>query len=179
MVVLQKRKVSASQLASSPMPSILQFERQDWSLFRTVEGLQQRAGVPKKKLRRLVLKELADNGLDESAKVRVGSLDGGGYYVEDDGPGIDRFPAGGGQFAASYGSPPSRPWSGSKLRSKNTVGRGSASVSSAAFPLGQNRVARREIRTGTLGHCRPTREVPVPQQLPLGHPKCRSTILLT
>jgi hypothetical protein len=29
------------------MPSILQFERQDWSLFRTVEGLQQRAGVPK------------------------------------------------------------------------------------------------------------------------------------
>ena len=31
-------------------------------LFRTVEGLQQKAGVPKDKLRRLVLKELADNG---------------------------------------------------------------------------------------------------------------------
>jgi hypothetical protein len=69
-------------------PENLQFERQDWSLFRTVEGLQQRAGVPKSKLRRLVLKELADNGLDEKATVRVGTIPGG-YYVEDDGPGID------------------------------------------------------------------------------------------
>ena len=39
----------------------LKFERQDWTLFRTVEGLQQKAGVPAKLLRRLVLKELADN----------------------------------------------------------------------------------------------------------------------
>ena len=41
----------------------LKFERQDWTLFRTVEGLQQKAGVPAKLLRRLVLKELADNAL--------------------------------------------------------------------------------------------------------------------
>jgi hypothetical protein len=73
---------------SSPAPQNLQFERQDWSLFRTVEGLQQRAGVPSSKLRRLVLKELADNGLDESAKVRIGTTPDG-YYVEDDGRGID------------------------------------------------------------------------------------------
>jgi DNA mismatch repair ATPase MutL len=44
--------------------------------------------VPKSKLRRLVLKELADNGLDSGANVRVGKVDGG-YFVEDDGSGID------------------------------------------------------------------------------------------
>jgi hypothetical protein len=32
----------------------LNFERDDWALFRTIEGLQQKAGVPKDKLRRLV-----------------------------------------------------------------------------------------------------------------------------
>jgi hypothetical protein len=37
----------------------------------TVEGLQQKAGVAKSKLRRLVVKELADNGLDEGGKVRA------------------------------------------------------------------------------------------------------------
>jgi hypothetical protein len=51
--------------------------------------LQQKAGVPKGWLRRLVLKELADNGLDNDADVRVGELPGGGYFVEDDGSGIE------------------------------------------------------------------------------------------
>jgi hypothetical protein len=68
---------------------ILKFERADWALFRTVEGLSQKAGVPAPRLRRLVLKELADNALDESGKVRVDQLpDGAGYFVEDDGGGI-------------------------------------------------------------------------------------------
>src|SRR5262249_37928234 len=53
------------------------------------EGLEQRAGVPKQWLRRLVLKELADNGLDIGAQVRVGELHGGGYFVEDNGAGIE------------------------------------------------------------------------------------------
>jgi hypothetical protein len=64
---------STGELACSPAPQNLKFERADWSLFRTVEGLQQKAGVEKSKLRRLVLKELADNGLDENAKVRIGT----------------------------------------------------------------------------------------------------------
>ena len=51
-------------MASLPAAPDLKFEREDWSLFRTVEGLQQKAGVAKDKLTRLVLKELADNGLD-------------------------------------------------------------------------------------------------------------------
>jgi hypothetical protein len=79
---------SSSGLASSPAPENFKFEREDWTLFRTVEGSQQKAGVPKQRLRRLVLKELADNGLDTGAMVKVGVIDGG-YYVEDLGAGID------------------------------------------------------------------------------------------
>jgi DNA topoisomerase VI subunit B len=68
----------------------LKFERPDWTSFRTIEGLQQKAGVSASRLRRLVIKELTDNALDEGGKARVGMLpDGGGYFVEDDGRGID------------------------------------------------------------------------------------------
>ena len=59
------------ELACLPAAPELQnptFEREDWTLFRTVEGLQQKAGVPQDKLRRLVLKEMTDNGLDNGAK---------------------------------------------------------------------------------------------------------------
>jgi hypothetical protein len=66
----------------------LKFERADWTSFRTIEGLQQKAGVAQNALRRLVLKELVDNGLDAGTQVRVGEI-GGGYFIEDDGPGID------------------------------------------------------------------------------------------
>jgi hypothetical protein len=83
MTDLQK---SNAVLASQKAPT---FEREDWSLFRTLDGLQQRAGVSKNELSRLVLKELADNG----AKVTVESLPyEGGYVVEDDGTGIDGAP---------------------------------------------------------------------------------------
>jgi len=58
---------SSPELVSSPAPEILKFEREDWTLFRTVEGLQQKAGVPKQRLRRLVLKELADKGGGEGS----------------------------------------------------------------------------------------------------------------
>lgn len=78
--------------ACLPEAQDLKFEQPDWWRFRTVEGLQQRAGVPKEKLRRLVLKELADNGLDLDVAVRVGRLAGGAYFVEDDGPGLDGTP---------------------------------------------------------------------------------------
>jgi Histidine kinase-, DNA gyrase B-, and HSP90-like ATPase len=85
MGVFQK---SEPALASQQAAQILKFQRPDWALFRTVEGLQQRAGVSKSKLRRLVLKELADNGLDSGANVRLGKVDGG-YFIEDDGSGIE------------------------------------------------------------------------------------------
>src|SRR5260370_23377626 len=79
-------------LGSSPSSQNLKFEREDWSLFRTVEGLQQKAGVSKDKLTRLVLKELADNGLDEGAEVRVGEMSRNKWFVEDSGRGIDGNP---------------------------------------------------------------------------------------
>jgi hypothetical protein len=72
----------------------LKFERADWTLFRTVEGLQQKAGVPVKLLRRLVLKELGDNALDTGAKIRFGQIEDSpdGFFVEDAGPGLDGTP---------------------------------------------------------------------------------------
>ena len=79
-----------AESASLPPSGNLKFEREDWSLFRTVEGLQQRAGVSMDSLSRLMLKELTDNGLDTGGRVEFGELpDGKGYYVADDGPGLD------------------------------------------------------------------------------------------
>jgi hypothetical protein len=71
----------------------LKFEREDWTAFRTIEGLQQKAGVAKDKLTRLVLKEITDNALDAGSSVRIGELrKKGSYFVEDAGRGIDGTP---------------------------------------------------------------------------------------
>jgi hypothetical protein len=85
---------SQTALACSTAPQILKFERADWSLFRTVEGLQHRAGVAKADLPKLVMKELVDNGLDEGEDTTVsfGGLPSGAYFVTDDGRGIDGTP---------------------------------------------------------------------------------------
>lgn len=79
-------------LASSNGGPNLKFERADWTSFRTVEGLQQKAGVPADLLRRLVLKELTDNGLDTGTDVNVGKLPGEIFFIADDGPGLDGSP---------------------------------------------------------------------------------------
>ena len=79
-----------SVLASSPAP--LRFESEDWTSFRTIEGLQRRGGVSVDKLSRLVMKEICDNGLDTKTRVSIGELPKGGYFVEDPGPGIDGTP---------------------------------------------------------------------------------------
>jgi len=75
-------------------PNLKMFEREDWTLFRTVEGLQQKAGVPAKLLRRLVLKELGDNALDTGAGIKFGPVarSPDKFSVEDNGPGIDGTP---------------------------------------------------------------------------------------
>lgn len=69
----------------------VRFEREDWTRFRTVQGLQQQAGVPAELLRRLALKELTDNTLDEG-NVSVGRMPDGGCFVQDDGRGFDGTP---------------------------------------------------------------------------------------
>jgi hypothetical protein len=74
-------------------PPIFKFEREDWTLFRTVEGLQQKAGVPVNRLRPLVLKEIGDNALDTGAAIRFGQNGSPDrFYVEDGGPGLDGTP---------------------------------------------------------------------------------------
>jgi hypothetical protein len=82
---------ASASLLENPAVQNLKFERADWTSFRTVEGLQQKAGVATDKLIRLVLKELADNALDTGARVKVGQTRSG-YFVEDDGRGIDGTP---------------------------------------------------------------------------------------
>src|SRR5215217_2261645 len=78
-VNLQNLKNRPTRSASLTSAQILKFEHEDWTAFRTVEGLQRKAGVPKQRLRRLVLKELCDNALDAGAEVRIGALPNGGY----------------------------------------------------------------------------------------------------
>jgi hypothetical protein len=88
----QNFQISSGRSASQTPDQILKFERADWTSFRTVEGLQQKAGVSADRLIRLVLKELADNGLDIGASVNVGPLPSGGYFIENDGDGIAGTP---------------------------------------------------------------------------------------
>jgi hypothetical protein len=66
------------------------FEREDWTLFRSLATLPQKAGVALDELPAVVCKELADNALDAGGVCRVGPLgeDVNGLFVEDDGPGI-------------------------------------------------------------------------------------------
>jgi hypothetical protein len=85
-------KIPTNVEARSDGSQNLKFEREDWTAFRTLDGLQRKAGVAIQKLAQLVLKELADNALDAGGTVKVGRLDAGGYYIKDDGPGIDGSP---------------------------------------------------------------------------------------
>lgn len=87
-----RARASASRAAPDHRPDFT-FEREDWTLFRSLSTLSQKAGVPVHLLPQLVLKELADNALDAGATVSVGQLPHGGCYVEDDGPGIAGTPA--------------------------------------------------------------------------------------
>ena len=48
--------------ANQKDPILKMAERPDWTLFRSIEGLCQKAGVSDRWLRRLVMKEVADNG---------------------------------------------------------------------------------------------------------------------
>lgn len=65
------------------------FEREDWKLFRNMETLCQKAGVPKKLIPMLIVKELVDNALDTNTECKFGLLSDNGFYVEDQGQGIE------------------------------------------------------------------------------------------
>jgi hypothetical protein len=76
-----------NQNGATSKPDAL-FEREDWTLFRSVRTISQLSGVPPTRLRRVIAKEIVDNAIDASGNCRVGKLRDGGFYVEDDGPGI-------------------------------------------------------------------------------------------
>src|SRR4051812_33874509 len=63
----------------------LMYTREDWTLFRTLATLGQKAGVATATIPALVAKELADNALDATGGCRVGLLGKDGFFVEDDG----------------------------------------------------------------------------------------------
>ena len=106
------------------------FEREEWELFRTLDGLSAKAGAPRYKIASLVAKELMDNALDESASSDVGLLDdNAGFFVQDNGPGID--PA---QVAALFSI--KRPLKSTKLLrlpSRGALGNGLRVVASAVL----------------------------------------------
>ncbi|WP_052410030.1 ATP-binding protein [Paenibacillus durus] len=62
---------------------------EDWKKFRNLETLPQKAGVSPNQLAKLVAKELADNALDHCGQCEVGLLEPNGFYVKDNGNGID------------------------------------------------------------------------------------------
>jgi hypothetical protein len=67
--------------------------RPDWTLFRSLNTLGQRAGVPLHRLPRLVAKELGDNSIDVSGSCEYGLVSASDdeleFYVQDAGPGIE------------------------------------------------------------------------------------------
>jgi hypothetical protein len=65
------------------------FVRADWTLFRTLETLGQKAGVRRALLPGLVVKELVDNALDVCGACTYGRLEPNGFFVQDEGPGLD------------------------------------------------------------------------------------------
>jgi hypothetical protein len=81
-----KTVVSSNSENGQAAPSM--YVHDDWTLFRNVTTLGQKAGVATGDLPRLIAKELVDNGLDAAGACTVGLLPDGGLYVEDEGPGI-------------------------------------------------------------------------------------------
>ena len=88
----KRKKAGVPATNGKPRGSEALYTREDWTLFRSIRTIAQLSGVPPERLRRLLIKELADNGLDAGGNVRVGELADGSYFIEDDGPGIPATP---------------------------------------------------------------------------------------
>ena len=120
------------------------FTREDWTLFRTLSTLSQKAGVSQYVLPGLVAKEVVDNALDAGAACQVGLLEGNGFWVEDDGEGI----AGSDDAIAELFSI-GRPLRSSKLLRRPTrgaLGNGLRVVTGAVLASGGSLVVRTKGR---------------------------------
>ena len=117
-----------------PETEVFRFEREDWTLFRTVEGLQQKAGVAAEPAPRLVLKELDDNALDTETACRSRAPQRRTPSSSGRGPGIDGEPE---EIAALFSI--RRPMRSSKLLrlpQRGALGNGLRVVAGAVLASG-------------------------------------------
>jgi hypothetical protein len=68
------------------------YEVEDWTDFRSLDGLGRRAGVPVDDIPKVVVKELVDNAYDAGASCEFEMPAGNAVLVRDDGPGIPGTP---------------------------------------------------------------------------------------
>ena len=110
------------------------FSHEEWTLFRNLSTLGQKAGVTQNAIPALVAKELVDNALDSSGECRYGPTSDGGLYVEDDGDGLPGTDA---EIADLFSV--SRPLSTSKLLrlpTRGALGNGLRVVAGAVLASG-------------------------------------------
>ena len=86
------------------------FRREDWTLFRNIQTIGQKAGVPAEKIPHLVARELVDNALDIAGACQFDLLGDNRFYVQDAGPGLQGTDA---EVAALFSV--ARPLTSSKL----------------------------------------------------------------
>ena len=120
------------------------FTREDWTLFRNLSTLGQKAGVSQDAIPKLVAKELADNALD-GGTCHFGYLEDGWFYVADDGaglPGTDQ------EIAALFSV--ARPLSSSKLLrlpTRGALGNGLRVVAGAVLASGGELIVKTRGRS--------------------------------
>jgi hypothetical protein len=105
-------------------------ERQDWTAFRTIEGLIRKAGVPRNGLPQVIIKELVDNALDAAGDCEV-ELSDGVVIVHDAGEGL---PGTDGEIAGLFSI--SRPQRSSKfirMPTRGALGNGLRIVTAATL----------------------------------------------
>ena len=116
------------------------FEREDWTLFRNLQTIGQKAGVPRERIAPLVAKELVDNALDAGGSCKFRALKNGRFYVHDDGPGLPGTDA---EIAALFSV--ARPLASSKLLrlpTRGALGNGLRVVAGAVLSSGGELVVK-------------------------------------
>ena len=110
------------------------FIREDWTLFRSVTTIGQKAGVPQSQVARLVAKELVDNALDAGVRCEIWLKDDGTLIVSDDGEGMPGTPE---EIASLFSI--ARPLTSSKLLrlpTRGALGNGLRVIAGAVLASG-------------------------------------------
>ncbi len=121
------------------------FQREDWTLFRSLQTIGQKAGVSQEKVPQLVAKELVDNALDAAGSCKFSSLKDGRFYVHDGGPGL---PGTDEEIGALFSV--ARPLTSSKLLrlpTRGALGNGLRVVAGAVLASGGELVVKTRGRT--------------------------------